>query len=145
MTNAELEAVGLASAAEVLGVLEPAAAAAEAAAAREGGGPAAVAFSAVAARSALVSARLAAALSSAAMRRVTESLVVGGGGGGGVGDGDEEAVAAGLVGNGGDHGVLVALAPMLEELTDRQRRDYGLQVRRASRVVFFSSEIDRQH
>eukprot|EP00903_Cladosiphon_okamuranus_P010291 g9742.t1 len=135
-TDSELMALVAASAKETLESTAPATAAAEAAAAREGGGPASVAFAAAAARSAVASARLAAAAAATAMRRVTESLV-GVGAGGGSDCGGEAAAVLGMGASGGDLGALVALAPMLEELTDRQRRDYGLQAaaKQAKRVA----------
>ncbi|CAN0456286.1 unnamed protein product, partial [Ectocarpus sp. 12 AP-2014] len=80
-------------------------------------------------RGAMAAARLAAAAALSAVQHCNSDERGGGDGG--------ESAAVGLERGGGDGrgdlGVLMALAPMLEELTARQLRDYGLQAKAAEK------------
>lgn len=127
------------AASEVLGIAAPAADDAEAAL-QLGDGAAAAVASFAAATAAMGSARLAASAAGAAMQRVTASRDVGvavattAGDVGGALAAAAAAVEGGVGATGGsggrvsDAGVLSAIAPLLEEMAARQRREWGLQV-----------------
>lgn len=154
--SASAMAAARSAAFEVLEVVMPAASEAEAAAVEAGGQPAAAVAAAAAARAAISSARRAATAASVVLENVAsqrifpstvswpataaaaaaasgEARMIEKASDMGVGPrslstGDDGLRTGGEGVVGRDRGVLAALAPLLEEITAKQRRDWGLQV-----------------